>query len=304
MNRSLFLSLFLLLASACAPAPNPTPPGTQAPVAATATVLPPTTVSNPTLPPPEATAASPTLSTPPSADVTSLLAQQLKNDLSAHPRPACQAGTNNESEWADYGRILATALGNLVSDPRGQSLSWQTLVGIFEQGSGLSLDTVESSGDARFVTIVKANCDNRIGGGDSPAAPRDAVYVVDRHGDMWIIGAVANVLGAVWSGDHWIVLVTQAEYGGGSTFEIWHVTQAAGVWGYGTKFRFSQAASEPVPHLSADGNSITLYSPPAACNLPDNIVVSNPTIESDYQWQNGEYHCVNSRVLPTPTPSP
>lgn len=246
--------------------------------------------------------ASPAAS--PTVDTASLLGQQVKNDLSAHPRPKCDAGTDNQQQWADYGSGLAAVLGKLFSDPGGQSLSSQTLVGIFEQGSGLSIDAVESSGDAMLVTIVNANCNNRIGGGDSPAAPRDAVFVVNRHGGMWPIGRVANVLGAVWAGDHWIALVTAAEFGGGSTFEIWHIIQSAGEWRVNTKLHFAQAASLPLPRLSADGNSLTLYSPPAACNLPEGSVESNATIETDYAWQNGKYQCVNSRIIGTPTPNP
>lgn len=302
VNRTLSFFLLLLIASACAPVAAPTPPAAPLTLPA-ATALPSPTLPNPTAAPSSAKTAAPP-STSPTADAASLLTQQVKNDTSVHPRPKCEAGTNNEQEWADYGSGLAAALGKLFSDPRGQSLSWQALVGIFEQGSGLSVDAVESSGDALLVTIVKANCNNRIGGGDSPAAPRDAVLIVSKHGGMWQIGRVANVLGAVWSGDHWIALVTAAEFGGGSSFEIWHIIQTAGEWRANTKLHFTQAASLPMPRLSADGNSLTLYSPPAACNLPEGSVESNATIETDFTWQNGQYQCVSSRVIATPTPNP
>jgi len=235
--------------------------------------------------------------------VENLLAQQLKQDLSAYPRPVCQAGTHNEKEWADYGQSLAPALGRLFSDSRGQSLPWQKLVGIFEQGSGLALDALESNIDALLVTIIKANCNNRTGGGASPAAPRDNVYVVNRHGGIWQIGQVANVLNAVWAVDHWIVLVTKTDYGGGASFEIWHISQLAGAWKNEPKIQFTQSASQPLPRLSADGNGVTLYSLPAACNLPKNISDPNPIVESDYRWQNGQYQCIASRIIPTPTPT-
>ena len=239
----------------------------------------------------------------PTASVENLLAQQVSKDLSAHPRPVCEAGTHNEKDWADYVPQLAPALGKLFADPRAQSLSTQALVGIFKQGSGLSLDAVASSSDALLVTIVKANCNNRTGGGASPAAPRDAVLVVNRHGGVWQIGQVANVLSGAWAVDHWIVLVTATDFGGGAGFEVWNVKQAASDWKSESKFQFTQSASLPLPRLSADGAALTLYSPSLACNLPKNTPSANLWIESDYKLQNEKYQCVASRVIPTPVPT-
>jgi hypothetical protein len=291
MEKLLCALILILAISSCTSAPLATPPTTPTRSSPAATQVPPVSMVNPT--------ANPV----PGAAVENLLAQQLSKDLSAFSRPVCDAGTHNEKDWVSYGQLLAPAISKLFSDPRSQSLSSQTLVGIFKQGSGLALDVVESSSDALLVTIVNANCNNRTGGGSSPAAPRDMVLVANRRGGIWQIGQVANVLSAGWSVDHWVGLVTATDFGGGAGFEVWNVRQVTGQWKSESAFQFTQSASLPLPRLSADGAALTLYSPPAACNLPKNITNPNPTIESDYKLQNGQYQCIASRVLSTPVPT-
>jgi len=291
MRESLWALILCLCISAC----------TSVPLSAPATTP---TRANPDVPSTSAANASgSTVTLQSSAVASDLLLQQLVKDLSAYPRPVCDAGTHNEKDWSNYGQGLSPALGRLFSDSRGQSLSTLSLVGIFQQATGLSLDAVESSTDAVLVTIVKANCNNRTGGGSSPAAPRDMVLVVNRHGGVWQMGQVASVLSASWAGDHWIALVTAADFGGGAGFELWNVAQSAGQWKSEIKFQFTQSASLPLPRMSGDGSALTLYSPPAACNLPKTFADPNPTIESDYKLQNGQYQCIASRVVPTPIPT-
>jgi len=284
MKKSICALFLVLLVSSCTPV----------------TVVPPLTT--PTRSSPAATPL-PAVTAVPTVAVENLLAQQVGRDLSAFPRPVCDAGIHNEKDWASYGQLLAPALSKLFSDSRSQALSSQALVGIFKQGSGLSLDAAESISDAFLVTIVKANCNNRIGGGSSPAAPRDTVLVVNRHGGVWQIGQVANVLNAAWAADHWVALVTATDFGGGSNFEVWNVVQSSGHWKSESKLQFVQTASLPLPRMSADGAALTLYAPPAACNLPKNILDPNPWIESDYKLQGGQYQCVTSRLIPTPIPT-
>ena len=209
---------------------------------------------------------------------------------------------HNETDWADYEKQLAPALGLLFSDSRGQALSWQDLIATFQQASSLSLDTV-LGGDTLLVTVVKANCNNRTGGGASPDAHRDLMLVVNRRGGVWQVGMVANVLSAAWAGDHWIALVTATDFGGGSNFAVWNIVQSGGQWKSESKFQFAQTASLPLPRMSADGTALTVYAPPAACNLPQNIPDPNPWIESDYKLQGGQYQCVASRLIPTPVPT-
>ena len=240
----------------------------------------------------------------PTVAVEDLLAQQVASDLRAFPRPACEIGKRNEPEWTNYTQGLAAALPKLFADSRAQSLALPALTNIFSQASDLTLDTIEGNGDAVLVTIVKSNCPQRIGGGASPDSPRDTVYVINRRGGVWQIAQVANVVRAVWSEDHWNALVTQTQWGNAQDFEVWLVKASNGEWGKETKLKFSQLYGDPLPRLSADGLTVTLYAYAASCNIAKNPNVSPlPAIESDYKWQNGEYRCVASRVMPTPTPT-
>ncbi len=239
----------------------------------------------------------------PTIAIETLLAQQATSDLSAFPRPECQVGKQNSPEWTNYNQGLAATLGKLVSDPRAQSLSLSAVTGIFGKASGLVLDVVETN-NTSFVILVNANCVQRLGGGSSPNSPRDTAYVLSRRGGMWQIGQVANVLKAIWVEDHWNVLVTQTQWGNAQDFEMWLVRATNGEWKKETKLKFTQLYGDPLPKLSADGLTVTLYAYAASCNITKNPNASPlPTIESDYKFQNGEFKCATSRIVPTPTPT-
>ena len=278
MNRLLIVFVLVVIATSCTSFPGLMPQPTS-------TVAPPTTAPLPTV------------------AVADLLTQQINNDLSAYPRPACQAGTRNEKEWDGYGQGLGVALARLFSDVRAQSLALKSLVTIFDKASGLTLDVYESNTDALLVSMLNANCPQKIGGGASPYSPRDTVYVVNRHGGIWQIVQVANVLQAAWVEDHWNTLVTRTQWGNVQDFEVWQIRSSANAWQGEPKLKFSQLYGDPLPRLNSDGTTITLYSLPAACNMPKNFSAPYPTIESEYKWQSGQYQCVASRIIPTPTPT-
>jgi hypothetical protein len=246
---------------------------------------------------------SPTVTPQPTQAAQDLLAQQVADDLKAFPRPACQAGVAPGKEWDSYRGGLANALGRLFSDTRAQSLSLSSLASIFRQGSGLSVELYAGQADVVLASFLNSNCNEKIGGGASPDAPRDTVYVLNRHGGLWFVAQVAKVSQAIWAQDHWIVLVVKTQFGGGQEFDIWFVGASAGEWKYESKLAFTQLYSVPLPHLSADGSSVTLYSLPAACNLPKDSPTPNSVAESDYKWQNGQYQCIASRMIPNPTPT-
>ena len=232
----------------------------------------------------------------------SLLAQQVKDDLLAYPRPLCKAGVLPGKEWDTYRQGLAASLHKLFSDSRSQSLSVSSLARVFENGSNLPLDIRESTANVVLVSIVNSNCNERTGGGGSRNSPRDTVYVLDRQGGFWPIAQVQTVLDAVWAEDHWIVLVIQTLWGNGQEFEVWHVRPTVGEWKKETKFEFAQLHGYPLPRLSADGNVVTLYSAPG-CDLPFTYSPPYPVIEWDYKWQDGQYRCITSRVVATVTPT-
>lgn len=277
MNRLFCILLGVGFVSACAPLPFLAPPP-----ASTATPF-----------------AVPTVS------AEDLLTQQVRDNLTASPRPTCEAGKIPGKEWDVYRAGLTASLRTLFSDPRAQSLAVQPLIGIFKRGSGLDLMAFENNAGALLISIVNSNCPLRIGGGASPDAPRDVVVVLDRRGDLWQIAQVAEVLNAVWANDHWIVLVKQTQWGGGADFEIWNARSINAEWKKESLLSFNQLHSVPLPRLSSDGLAITLYSLPLACKLPSNPTLTHPLVESDYQWQNGKYQCLASRVIaPTPAPTP
>jgi hypothetical protein len=108
---------------------------------------------------------------------------------------------------------------------------------------------------------------------------------------------------ALWAKDHWIALVTKTLWGGGEEFDVWFISPINGEWQADSKLSFTQLYSVPPPTMSADGNAVTLYSRPAACNLPASL--SDPTlvVESNYELQNGKYQCISSRPVPTAIPT-
>ena len=278
MHKLLLVFVSAVVISSCTSAPTPTPS------------LPATRLS------PSATLLSMTAA-------ETLLAQQVKDNLLAYPRPPCKAGVTPGKEWDTYRQGLAASLHKLFSDSRSQSLSVSSLARIFENGSNLSLDIHESTVNVVLVSILNSNCNERTGGGTSPYSPRDMVCVLDRQGGFWPIAQVQTVLDAVWADDHWIVLVNQTLRGSGQEFEVWHVRPTVGEWKKETKLHFAQLHGYPLPRLSADGYVVTLYSKPAPCDLPDTYSYPYPVIEWDYQWQDGQYRCITSRVVATVTPA-
>jgi len=278
MRKTLWVVAWVLFVSSCTSLPSLTP-------------------STPTPMPSPISTALPTIA------IEDLLALQVSKDMTAYPRPVCQSGTTPGKEWDVYREGLTFSLRKLFSDTRSQSLSLPSLIDIYKKGSGVTVDAFASNTGATLVSIENSNCNMRIGGGTSPTSPRDTVYVLNRQGGISQIAQVANTVQAIWSQDHWTALVTKTEWGNAQDFEVWYVRLTAGEWKTEIKLKFSQLYGDPLPRTSADGNTVTLYSLPAACNLPKNISAPYPTIESDYQLQNGEYRCVTSRIIAVPTPT-
>jgi len=317
MLRFLCILCGALLLSGCASrlAPTPTPPAAVegsvggVPVKAEPTLVPTPTFSAVVEPTPSATVeptfpatAEPTLAptpTPPAA-VEDVLIRAVQENLAAYPRPEPFQGGNipaqkETEQWDYYRQGLAASLSSLFSDARSRSLSTQSLVAIFAQGSGLSLAAYASPTDFALVVIQDANPEVRIGGGASPNTPSDAIYILNRHGDVWPLGLVGGVVDASWGEGSFVVLVARTIWGGGVDYEVWHVPQ--GSWKPETKLAFGQSYSLPEPQLSSDGQLVTAYSYDMAAD-------SQALVASIYAWQDGQYLSKERRIIGTVTPSP
>jgi hypothetical protein len=251
------------------------------------------------------------------ATMEEFLIRDVQENLTAYPRP--QPLHNDDpyklkdgfDQWEYYGQGLAAALNKLFSDTRSQSLSIQSLADIFEKGSGLSLAAYESPTGFVLVSLRNARPSGRAGGGDAPNWSTDTVYVLNRQGDIRSLGPVGGIIDAVWTEDHWGVLVADLIRGDSLFYAVWHVPQ--GSWQPKTELEFRHRHPWPdgrrTPQLGADGQTVTIYdcfrgsNPP--CEDPPGIDPADiQNMAYTYAWQNGRYVLKEWQVIATITPSP
>jgi hypothetical protein len=246
------------------------------------------------------------------AIVEDLLTRDVQEYLAAYPRPQPFQTRPSQEEiesWQYYRQGVAASLSKLFADTRSQSLSVHSLATIFQKGSGLSLATYESPAEFVLVSILDVPPGVRIGGGSSPETQSDALYILNRQGDIWSIGLVAGVVAAVWVEDHWVLLIARTIWGTHINYAVWHVPQ--GSWDPETKFAFGQMHSVPKPQLSANGQIVTQFyyaqfdcdsATPIPCDLSngmDNLCSQEMNYRTDLRQGNSgsQYTCEERHII-------